>query len=95
VAVQQEAQAQWEDTREQYHRKYDQYRINFRLLVGTLKYRLIERLWAKDFQRHWARYQKLLARLVRSIVPVIPGRKAPRCKKRTRTNKFVITLRRC
>ena len=98
AAVKQEAEQQWDAHRDQYHRKYDRYRINYRLLIATVKYRLIRWLWAKtaaDFERQQRRFQRTIVRLMRYIVPVIPGRKAPRNKKRGRTNKFVMTLRRC
>jgi len=98
TAVQEEAQAEVEATRDQHHRKYDQYRINFRLLVGTLKYRMIRLLWAQTMEavrRQESLFQRLIARVARYVVPVIPGRKAPRSKQRARKNKFVMTLRRC
>ena len=98
VTVQEEAQVEVEATRDQHHRKYDQYRINFRLLVGTLKYRMIRLLWAQTTEavrRQQTLLQRIIARVARYVVPVIPGRKAPRSKKRARKNKFVITLRRC
>ncbi len=98
VTVQEEAQVEVEATRDQHHRKYDQYRINFRLLVGTLKYRMIRLLWAQTTEalhRQQTLFQRIIARVARYVVPVVPGRKAPRSKKRARKNKFVITLRRC
>ena len=65
--------------------------------IATLKYRMIPWLWAKppvDFERQPRRFQRTIVRLMRDIVPVIPGIITPRNKKRGRTNKFVITLRR-
>ncbi len=97
AAVKQEAEQQWDEHRDQCHRKYDRYRINYRLLIGTLKYRLIQWLWAKtakDYERQQRRFQRVIARLMRYIVPVIPGIITPRNKKRGQTNKFVITVRR-
>ncbi len=37
ATARQDAQAAWEAARDQVRRKYDQYRINFNLVVGTLK----------------------------------------------------------
>jgi hypothetical protein len=97
AVVKQEAEPQGDARRDQYQRKYERYRIHYRWWIATLKYRMIRWLWAKtpaDFERQPRRFQSTIVRLMRDIVPVIPGRKAPRNKKRGRTNKFVITLRR-
>ena len=98
AVVKQEAEQQWDARRDQYQRKYERYRINYRLLIATLKYRMIRWLWAKppvDFERQQRRFQSTIVRLMRYIVPVISGIITPRHKKRGRTNTFVITLRRC
>jgi len=97
AAVKQEAEQQWDAHRDQYHRKYDRYRINYKWLIATVKYRMIQWLWAKtaeDFERQPRRFQRTIVRLMRDMVPVIPGIITPRNQKRGRTNKFVITLRR-
>ena len=97
AVVKQEAEPQGDARRDQYQRKYERYRIHYRWWIATLKYRMIRWLWAKtpaDFERQPRRFQSTIVRLMRDIVPVIPGRKAPRNKKRGRTNQFVITLRR-
>ena len=93
--IRQDAQAAWEATRDQRHRKYDQYRINFNLVIRKLKYRLLGILLESNLSKQLKRYGRLIAILVRYIVPVIPGRKAPRRKKRRKTNKYAITMRRC
>lgn len=95
AVIRQDAQAAWEATRDQLHRKYDQDRINFNLLIGKLKYRLLGILLESNLSKQLKRYERLIAILVRYIVPVIPGRKAPRRKKRRKTNKYAITMRRC
>jgi len=88
---QQEAEQQGDARRDPYQRKYERYRIHYRWLIATRKYRMIRWLWTKtpaDFERQPQRFQSTIVRLMRDMVPVIPGCKAPRNKKRGRTNKF-------
>ncbi len=93
AGIQQEAEPQWDARRDPYQQKYDRYRINYRWWTATLKSRMIRWLWAKlpaDFEHQPRRFQRTIVRLMRDIVPGIPGIITPRNKKRGRPMKFVI-----
>ena len=66
-----------------------------RVLVGQFKYRLLSILLESNLLKPLQRYPHLIALLVRDMVPVIPGRKVPRRKKRRKINPYTITGRRC
>ena len=76
------------------NRKYDEYRVNKNILVGKLKYQLIELLLEDDSDKRAAMFQRLQAALVRNVVPVIPGRSFPR-RKKNGANKYSKSKRRC
>ena len=79
----------------QLKRKYATYRINFNLTVGNLKDRLLDFFVYGDPAETRPRYERLLNRLKRYVVPVISGRQFPRQLWRRRSAKYPMNLRRC
>ena len=92
-ATRQAAQAAWDAVRDQTQRKYDQYRINFNLVVGSLKNKAIAIFLHGDPRRLSSRYKQLVNQLMHYVEPVIPGRKFARHKRR-RNTKYPVNLRR-
>ncbi len=88
--IEQEAQAEWEAHRDQLHRKHAVYKINTNILVGTMKYRLLEIILEEDPQKQATAYGRLITTLTRYIVPRIEGRSFVR--KKGRENEQVLPV---
>lgn len=94
VIAQREAQAAAAERIQASPHKYEEYHINRNLLVGKMKDRLIRILLEDDAAKREAAFQRLVHQLQRNVIPVRPGRTAPR-NKRPRRNKYPPNRRRC
>jgi hypothetical protein len=92
--IEQDAQAEWEAHRDQLQRKHAVYKINTNILVGKMKYRLLEIILEEDPKKQATAYGRLITTLTRYIVPRIEGRSFVR-KKVAKTNKYCPSKRRC
>ena len=73
--------------------KYEEYRVNRNLLVGTIKHRLIKALLEPDGAQREQAFHRLIQHIQRALIPVRRGRTAPR-DKRKRANKYSQNRRR-
>lgn len=93
--VEEDAQAEADERRRQSPRtyKYQEYRINRNVLVGTMKNRLIQALLEPDGQHRDQAFQRIVRRVQRALIPVRRGRAAPRHKGK-KANKYSQNRRR-
>lgn len=92
--IKQAAQEELESSASLKNRKYAEYKINNNILVGKLKNRLVMVILEEDDDKRDNMYNRLISDIRRYVVPVRPGRTAPRRKLYT-ANKYAQSKRRC
>jgi hypothetical protein len=77
AALREEAQEGVEEEREGKGNEYE-YEVNGNQGIGDLKYKLIGMVAEEDEEKRGRMYERIIARMERSVVPVRPNRSVPR-----------------
>lgn len=90
--IEQDAQEELRERNSDKNLKHE-YKVNKNILIGKLKFNLIEILLEDDNEKRHLMYENLIAEIIRNVVPIRKNRSYPRKKKNT-ANRYCQTRRR-